>query len=229
MKKRIWGSLLLAGLVLLSSRSAVAETTRQESIRILFEALAEQEKSGASLSAEEAAARSQCIDPSCAHVSVDEEGNVTALCPYGQYLLSANPYMVFSANPVTELELQPGTNTLYRSGTYHVTGGDGFDSLIVTKGRAVSLLLDGALLARLQRSDGSAACRGRARAMTSAARICTPHSSTPARRLPKQPSPATPRINAGPQLLENSSRRQASRREMPPRRYSWATVRAPTG
>ena len=91
MKKRIWGSLLLAGLVLLSSRSAVAETTRQESIRILFEALAEQEKSGASLSAEEAAARSQCIDPSCAHVSVDEEGNVTALCPYGQYLLSANP------------------------------------------------------------------------------------------------------------------------------------------
>ena len=31
MKKRIWGSLLLAGLVLLSSRSAVAETTRQES------------------------------------------------------------------------------------------------------------------------------------------------------------------------------------------------------
>ena len=79
------------------------------------------------------------------------------------------------------------------------------------------------------RSDGSAACRGRARAMTSAARICTPHSSTPARRLPKQPSPATPRINAGPQLLENSSRRQASRREMPPRRYSWATVRAPTG
>ncbi len=100
MKKRIWGSLLLAGLVLLSSRSAVAETTRQESIRILFEALAEQEKSGASLSAEEAAARSQCIDPSCAHVSVDEEGNVTALCPYGQYLLSANPYMVFSANPV---------------------------------------------------------------------------------------------------------------------------------
>lgn len=44
MKKRIWGSLLLAGLVLLSSRSAVAETTRQESIRILFEALAEQEK-----------------------------------------------------------------------------------------------------------------------------------------------------------------------------------------
>lgn len=157
MKKRIWGSLLLAGLVLLSSRSAVAETTRQESIRILFEALAEQEKSGASLSAEEAAARSQCIDPSCAHVSVDEEGNVTALCPYGQYLLSANPYMVFSANPVTELELQPGTNTLYRSGTYHVTGGDGFDSLIVTKGRAVSLLLDGALLARLQLSDGSAA------------------------------------------------------------------------
>ena len=33
MKKRIWGSLLLAGLVLLSSRSAVAETTRQESDR----------------------------------------------------------------------------------------------------------------------------------------------------------------------------------------------------
>ena len=157
MKKRIWGSLLLAGLVLLSSRSAVAETTRQESIRILFEALAEQEKSGASLSAEEAAARSQCIDPACAHVSVDEEGNVTALCPYGQYLLSANPYMVFSANPVTELELQPGTNTLYRSGTYHVTGGDGSCTLVVTQGRAVSLLLDGALLARLQLSDGSAA------------------------------------------------------------------------
>ena len=157
MKKRIWGSLLLAGLVLLSSRSAFAETTRQESIRILFEALAEQEKSGASLSAEEAAARSQCIDPSCAHVSVDEEGNVTALCPYGQYLLSANPYMVFSANPVTELELQPGTNTLYRSGTYRVTGGDGACTLVVTKGRAVSLLLDGASLGQLKLSDGSAA------------------------------------------------------------------------
>ena len=33
--------------------------------------------------------------------------------------------MVFSANPVTELTLQPGTNSIYRSGTYRVTGGDG--------------------------------------------------------------------------------------------------------
>ena len=64
MKKRIWGSLLLAGLVLLSSRSAVAETTRQESIRILFEELVEQEKNGTSMSAEEAAARSQCTGSS---------------------------------------------------------------------------------------------------------------------------------------------------------------------
>ena len=157
MKKRIWGSLLLAGLVLLSSRSAVAETTRQESIRILFEALAEQEKNGTSMSAEEAAARSQCTDPACAHVSVDEEGNVTALCPYGQYLLSVSPYMVFSANPVTELALQPGTNSMYRSGTYRVTGGDGACTLVVTKGRAVSLLLDGASLGQLKLSDGSAA------------------------------------------------------------------------
>ena len=158
MKKRIWASLLLAGLVLLTVRpAAAAEASRQESIRILFEELVEQEKNGTSMSAEEAAARSQCIDPSCAHVSVDEEGNVTALCPYGQYLLTAAPFMLFSANPVTELELQPGTNTLYRSGTYHVTGGDGSCTLVVTQGRAVSLLLDGALLARLQLSDGSAA------------------------------------------------------------------------
>ena len=46
---------------------------------------------------------------------------------------------------------------------------------------------------------------------------------------PRKNPVETPRINAGPQLLENSSRRPASRREMPPRRYSWATVRAPTG
>ena len=146
-KKRSWASLLLAGLVLLTVRpAAAAEASRQESIRILFEELVEQEKNGTSMSAEEAAARSQCTDPACAHVSVDEEGNVTALCPYGQYLLSFSPYMVFSANPVTELTLQPGTNSIYRSGTYRVTGGDGSCTLVVTKGRAVSLLLDGASL-----------------------------------------------------------------------------------
>lgn len=157
-KKRSWASLLLAGLVLLTVRpAAAAEASRQESIRILFEELVEQEKNGTSMSAEEAAARSQCTDPACAHVSVDEEGNVTALCPYGQYLLSVSPYMVFSANPVTELALQPGTNSIYRSGTYRVTGGDGACTLVVTKGRAVSLLLDGASLGQLKLSDGSAA------------------------------------------------------------------------
>ena len=157
MKKRILGSLLLALLAMLFCQPAAAEASRQESIRILFEELAEQEKNGASLSAEEAAARSQCTDPTCPHVSVDEEGGVTALCPYGQYLLSVNPYMVFSANPVTELALQPGTNPIYRSGTYRVTGGDGSCTLLITRGRAVSLLLDGASLGQLKLSDGSAA------------------------------------------------------------------------
>lgn len=56
-KKRSWASLLLAGLVLLTVRpAAAAEASRQESIRILFEELVEQEKNGTSMSAEEAAA-----------------------------------------------------------------------------------------------------------------------------------------------------------------------------
>ena len=67
------------------------------------------------------------------------------------------------------------------------------------------------------------------KAVSTAADTWISQSHTPARRLPKQPAPATPKAKAGPQLLQNSSSRCPSCRETAPVRASSPAVWAPTG
>ena len=67
------------------------------------------------------------------------------------------------------------------------------------------------------------------KAVSTAADTWISQSNAPARRLPKQPTPATPKAKAGPQLLQNSSSRCPSCRETAPVRTSSPAVWAPTG
>ncbi|MDD3334372.1 MAG: hypothetical protein PHI98_02535 [Eubacteriales bacterium] len=124
-------------------------------VRTLYDDLLDQERAGSM-----GVTIPTCDKPAgCAHIAIDEQGNATALCPFGQWLLSADEMgVMFMASSEIDLPLTNGeTHMIYRSGTYRVTGGDGATTLIVTQGRAVSLLFDGATVGTLRLSDGATA------------------------------------------------------------------------
>lgn len=96
-----------------------------------------------------------CDIPDCPHLIVDEHGNLTALCPLGEWLL-AHPEAMFpgispmSANVPTNVTLPAtGSYTLYRSGTYILTGGSASCKLIVSENCLVVLELGNAQIGML--------------------------------------------------------------------------------
>jgi len=89
---------------------------------------------------------------------------VVALCPLGEQMLqeadAQGGIMAYSASEPTPVSLTNGTNILYRSGSYALTGGGENAQLYVRAGLAVSLWLNGAQLLTLKLPSGSAASLG---------------------------------------------------------------------
>ncbi len=92
-----------------------------------------------------------CEVPGCAHVAVDEHGNPAALCPLGEWLLQhpqelpapseSKGMALMAATAPTAIVLPDRAYTLYRSGTYELSGGGPNCQLIVSKNILVSLKL----------------------------------------------------------------------------------------
>ncbi|MEG2315751.1 MAG: MBG domain-containing protein, partial [Clostridia bacterium] len=108
----------------------------------------------------------KCAIEGCAHVGIDEQGNPKALCPLGQWLLDASVSAnepgaaLLSASTPTEIALKNGMNTLYRSGSYVLTGGGAGAEVVVGKNLAVSIVLKDTQLLRLTLSEGVACTLG---------------------------------------------------------------------
>ena len=107
---------------------------------------------------------SQCPTPDCAHIGVNDAGDVVALCPLGQWMLqeadAQGGIMAYAASEPTAISLVNGTNLLYRSGSYVLTGGGENAQLYVRAGLAVSLWFNGAQLLTLRLPGGTAASLG---------------------------------------------------------------------
>lgn len=104
---------------------------------------------------------SQCPTPDCAHIGVNDAGDVAALCPLGQRMLQeADAQGGIMAGEPTAIALANGTNLLYRSGSYVITGGGENAQLYVRAGLAVSLWFNGAQLLTLRLPGGTAASLG---------------------------------------------------------------------
>jgi hypothetical protein len=101
-----------------------------------------------------------CTVEGCPHITYDENGNPVALCPLGEWMLAhgvgihtkattalASP--LFAAPAPGAFSLIEGTTTLYRSGTYILSGGSALSTVIVRDNLAVALVLRGATIGSL--------------------------------------------------------------------------------
>lgn len=112
----------------------------------------------------------KCGIAGCAHIGLDENGNVIALCPLGEWLFAAadaeqaaasgQKAAARSASAPMGFALKNGVNMLYRSGTYELTGGGDQAELYVRAGVAVSFALRGVQLKTLHLNAGVAAVIG---------------------------------------------------------------------
>lgn len=108
-----------------------------------------------------------CDVPDCPHIGTDENGDPIALCSLGTWMLAhpAEPSADVAAVPMmaTALFASPapgavslidGITTLYRSGTYTLSGGTAASTVIVNDNLAVALVLQGATLGQLSLGSG---------------------------------------------------------------------------
>lgn len=109
----------------------------------------------------------KCDIEGCEHIGLDENDNIVALCPLGQWLLAAadaeaaalveNNTRARSASLPIELTLRDGVNILYRSGSYAVRGGGAGSQLYVREGMLVSLSLSNVNMLTLNLKVGAVA------------------------------------------------------------------------
>lgn len=94
------------------------------------------------------------------HIGVNEAGDVVALCGLGQWLMEVGSspesgIMMLAATAPIEMELVDGENILYRSGSYHLTGGGENATLYIRDNMVLSIELDGVQLLTLRVSQKS--------------------------------------------------------------------------
>ena len=102
----------------------------------------------------------KCTVPGCRHIGVNEAGDVVALCGLGQWLMEVGSspesgIMMLAATAPIEMELVDGENILYRSGSYHLTGGGENATLYIRDNMVLSIELDGVQLLTLRVSQKS--------------------------------------------------------------------------
>lgn len=102
----------------------------------------------------------KCTVPGCRHIGVNEAGDVVALCGLGQWLMEVGSapqdgIMTLAATAPIEMELVDGENILYRSGSYHLTGGGENATLYIRDNMVLSIELDGVQLLTLRVSQKS--------------------------------------------------------------------------
>ena len=102
----------------------------------------------------------KCTVPGCRHIGVNEAGDVVALCGLGQWLMevgsdTTDGIMTLAATAPIEMELVDGENILYRSGSYHLTGGGENATLYIRDNMVLSIELDGVQLLTLRVSQKS--------------------------------------------------------------------------
>ena len=102
----------------------------------------------------------KCTVPGCRHIGVNESGDVVALCGLGQWLMevgsdTTDGIMTLAATAPIEMELVDGENILYRSGSYHLTGGGENATLYIRDNMVLSIELDGVQLLTLRVSQKS--------------------------------------------------------------------------
>ena len=108
-----------------------------------------------------------CDIPDCPHVTVDADGNTIALCPLGEWMLAhglgtpeplmAGMMALLSATDSTTIALTDGTTTIYRSGTYVLTGGTATTEVVINPNLAVAILLQGVTINKLTIGNGASA------------------------------------------------------------------------
>lgn len=85
---------------------------------------------------------------------------MVALCGLGQWLMEVGSspesgIMMLAATAPIEMELVDGENILYRSGSYHLTGGGEIATLYIRDNMVLSIELDGVQLLTLRVSQKS--------------------------------------------------------------------------
>ena len=104
-----------------------------------------------------------CIVEGCEHVTLDANGLEVPLCALGRWLLdqqdalqrSGQGIVAYSVRSQT-IDLNLADATLYRSGSYRVTGGGSREArLTIAPSRLVVLTLDGAACAEISLGNGS--------------------------------------------------------------------------
>ena len=100
-----------------------------------------------------------CDVPGCAHIVKDAHGLDIPACALGEWLLDAQEHpeiMPVSVRAKT-IDLDVADATIYRSGTYHIKGGENRANAAVTvaKGRVVVLELEDVTLGTLKAEKGS--------------------------------------------------------------------------
>jgi len=105
-----------------------------------------------------------CKIPNCPHITVDANGNLVALCPLGEWMiahglgakLSMTATMaLFTSTEATTIALTDGVTTMYRSGTYVLTGGTGSSDVVINANLAVAVELKGASIRKLTVNNGA--------------------------------------------------------------------------
>ena len=106
-----------------------------------------------------------CDIPDCPHVKQDAEGQWVAVCPLGEWMLAhgeptATPsetpagISLMDATEPGDVVLGSGLTTLYRSGSYKISGGTATSRIVVANQLAVALTLDGVVLDSLTLGSG---------------------------------------------------------------------------
>ena len=98
-------------------------------------------------------------------MTVDADGKTVALCPLGEWMLAhglgtPEPMMamstmaLFSATDPSAIALTDGVTTIYRSGTYVLSGGTGTTELVISPNLAVAILLQSATINKMTVGSG---------------------------------------------------------------------------
>lgn len=100
----------------------------------------------------------KCTVPGCRHIGINEVGDVVALCGLGQWLMEVGSgpeggITTLAATEPIEMELIDGENILYRSGSYHLTGGGENATLYIRDNMVLSIELDNVQLLTLRVSQ----------------------------------------------------------------------------
>lgn len=109
-----------------------------------------------------------CAIPDCPHLQTDEQGHMAALCPLGEWMLlhpqdmprttDDNPALSISPMAATipsDITLPNEPYTIYRSGTYTLSGGGNACVLILSPDIVVSLTLTDATAIQTMKLTGS--------------------------------------------------------------------------